>query len=62
VALGPEPEKLAGIQETSFLAAGPGRGAAFKNDEDVGWAATFQGTRDTLIRFSISGAIFEPPA
>jgi len=33
VSLGPEPEKLADFYDTSFLAAGPTGGAAFKNDE-----------------------------
>ena len=33
VSLGPEPEKLADFYDTSFLAAGPKGGAAFKNDE-----------------------------
>jgi hypothetical protein len=33
VALGPEPEQLADFYDTSFLAAGPQGGAAFKNDE-----------------------------
>jgi hypothetical protein len=33
VSLGPEPEKLADMYDTSFLAAGPKGGAAFKNDE-----------------------------
>jgi hypothetical protein len=33
VSLGPEPEKLAGFYDTSFLVAGPKGGAAFKNDE-----------------------------
>ena len=33
VSLGPEPEKLADLYDTSFLAAGPKGGAAFKNDE-----------------------------
>jgi hypothetical protein len=33
VSLGPEPEKLADFYDTSFLAAGPRGGAAFKNDE-----------------------------
>src|SRR5688572_14180378 len=33
VSLGPEPEKLAEFYDTSFLAAGPKGGAAFKNDE-----------------------------
>lgn len=33
VSLGPQPEKLAAFYETSFLAAGPKGGAAFKNDE-----------------------------
>lgn len=32
VALGPEPEKLAGFYDASFLAAGPKGGAAFNND------------------------------
>lgn len=33
VSLGPEPEKLAGMYDGSFLAAGPKGGAAFTNDE-----------------------------
>lgn len=33
VSLGPEPEKLAGVYDASFLAAGPKGGAAFRNDE-----------------------------
>lgn len=33
VSLGPEPEKLAEFYDTSFLAAGPRGGAAFRNDE-----------------------------
>lgn len=33
VSLGPEPEKLVDFYDTSFLAAGPKGGAAFKNDE-----------------------------
>ena len=33
MSLGPEPEKLADFYDTSFLAAGPKGGAAFKNDE-----------------------------
>ena len=31
--LGPEPERLADLYDSSFLAAGPRGGAAFKNDE-----------------------------
>jgi hypothetical protein len=92
VSLGSEPEKLAAFYDTSFLAAGPKGGAAFKNDESflawlrevhtfnvrsgmtsmtvgtvaempisaeyclvtVQWAATFQQTGDSPIRFSIS--------
>jgi hypothetical protein len=92
VSLGPEPEKLAEFYDSSFLAAGPKGGAAFKNDEAflawlrevhtfnvrsgmtsmtvnqvdettisddytlamVEWAATFQRTGDTPIRFRIS--------
>jgi hypothetical protein len=92
VSLGPKPEKLADSYDTSFLAAGPKGGAAFKNDESflawlrevhtfnarsgmtsmtvgtvaetpisaeyslvtVGWAATFQQTGDSPVRFSIS--------
>ena len=33
VSLGPDPEKLADFYDTSFLAAGPKGGAAFRNDE-----------------------------
>jgi hypothetical protein len=33
LALGPEPTKLAELYDTSFLAAGPKGGAAFKNDD-----------------------------
>lgn len=32
VSLGSEPEQLAGFYDQSFLAAGPGGGAAFRND------------------------------
>jgi hypothetical protein len=100
VSLGPEPEKLADFYDTSFLAAGPKGGAAFKNDESflvwlrelrafnvksglismavdgigetpvgggytlatVTWAATFQRTGDTPIRFSISYLLRESEA
>jgi len=92
VSLGPEPEKLAGSYDTSFLAAGPKGGAAFRNDESflawlrelhtfnvrsgmtsmtvgtvaetpitaeyclvtVEWAATFQQTGESPVRFRIS--------
>jgi len=92
VSLGPEPEKLADFYDTSFLAAGPKGGAAFRNDEDflkwlrgvhefnaksgmtsmsagttdetsisadytlvtVEWAATFERTGETMLRFKIS--------
>ncbi len=100
VSLGLEPEKLAEFYDTSFLAAGPKGGAAFKNDESflawlrelrafnvksgmismavdeigetsvgagytlvaVTWAATFQRTGDTPIRFSISYLLRESEA
>ena len=92
VSLGPEPEKLAGSYDASFLAAGPKGGAAFRNDESflawlrevhtfnvrsgmtsmkvgsvaetpisaeyslvtVEWAATFQQTGESPVRFRIS--------
>jgi hypothetical protein len=100
VSLGPEPEKLADFYDTSFLAAGPKGGAAFKNDESflawlrelrafnvksgmtsmavdgigetpvgagytlvtVAWAATFQRSGDTPIRFTISYLLRESEA
>ena len=100
VSLGPEPEKLADVYDTSFLVAGPKGGAAFKNDESfvawlrgvrafnvgigmtsmavvgvgeipvgagytlvtVEWAATFQRTGTTPIRFSISYFLRESEA
>jgi hypothetical protein len=38
LSLGSEPEKLAAFYDTSFLAAGPKGGAAFRNDESfVAW-------------------------
>ena len=92
VSLGPEPEKLADFYDTSFLAAGPKGGAAFRNDDaflkwlrgvhefnaksgmtsmsvgsieetsvsadytlvTVEWAATFERTGETPLRFKIS--------
>jgi hypothetical protein len=100
VSLGPEPEKLAAFYDTSFLAAGPKGGAAFKNDAAflawlrelrafnvksgmtsmtfdaigetpvgagytlarVTWAATFQRTGQTPIRFDISYLLRESEA